>query len=82
MPPASQHLFLHATRAPAAFEGHLVEVALQVLGSLGDKDAAAHSPMWDMVLSFAKAYPAGWNAADVRRAVMPRLMALLRCSSS
>lgn len=67
-----------ARRAPFALEGLVVEVAPHVLGSLGDKDGAAHSPMWDMVLSFVKAFPAAWNAAETRKAVMPRLMALLR----
>ncbi len=34
--------------------------------------------MWDMVLSFVKAVPTAWNYVDVRKAIIPRLLVLLR----
>ena len=66
-------------RAPAAFEGRLPDVAPAVLGGLGDKDAGAHAAMWDMLLSFVRAFPEAWSVIDARKAFLPRLLALLRC---
>ena len=53
-------------------------MAPAALGALGDKDAAAHAAMWDMALSFVRAYPGAWAAVDARKTVLPRLLALLR----
>jgi hypothetical protein len=66
-------------RAPTTLEGSLAELAPAVLGALGDKDAGAHAAMWDMLLSFVRAYPGAWAAIDARKAFLPRLLALLRC---
>ena len=70
-----------ARRAPGCFAGRLGEVAPAALGALGDKDAAAHAAMWDMLLSFVAAYPGAWAAVDARKTVLPRLLALLRRES-
>ena len=67
-------------RAPAALEGQLPDVAPAVLGALGDKDAGAHAAMWDMLLSFVRAFPEAWSVIDARKTFLPRLLALLRCS--
>ena len=60
------------------FEEKIKQLAPQILGALNDKDPVTHASMWDMVLSFVKAYPTAWKYVDVRNAVVPRLLALLR----
>ena len=35
--------------------------------------------MWDMVLSYSRAFPASWHATNARKAVLPRLYSFLRC---
>lgn len=59
-------------------EEHKKELAPHIFGGLNDKEAATHTCMWDMVLSFVKAVPTAWNYIDVRKAIIPRLLALLR----
>ena len=67
-------------RAPDALNGAEVQqIAPQILGFVDEKDAAVHPAMWDMLLSFGRAYPAAWAAINLRKVVLPRLMALLRC---
>jgi hypothetical protein len=68
-----------ARRAPDALQGaDIAQLAPLILGSIDEKDAAVHPAMWDMLLSFARAHPAAWGAVNARKAVLPRLMALLR----
>jgi len=68
-------------RAPDAFTGpDVAQLAPQILGFIDEKDAAVHPAMWDMLLSFGRAYPTAWSAVNARKAVLPRLMALLRYS--
>ena len=67
-------------RAPDALNSAEVQqIAPQILGFVDEKDAAVHPAMWDMLLSFGRAYPGAWAAINVRKVVLPRLMALLRC---
>lgn len=49
-----------------------------VLGAFQEQHAAAHPNMWEMVLAFVTAYPSAWHAVDMRKAVLPRLLAFLR----
>ena len=70
---------MDAHRAPDALNGAEVQqIAPQTLGSIDEKDAAVHPAMWDMLLSFGRAYSGAWAAINVRKVVLPRLMALLR----
>jgi hypothetical protein len=48
-----------------------------VLGALGEKDAACHQSMWDMVLLFAKRFPHAWGFGCIRKAVLPKLWGFL-----
>ena len=41
-----------------------------------------HPAMWDMLLSFGRAYPEAWAAINMRKVVLPRLMALLRYAAT
>ena len=75
-----QSLTIDACRVPDALGGAEVQqIAPQILGFVHEKDAAVHPAMWDMLLSFGRAYPEAWAAINVRKVVLPRLMALLRC---
>ena len=66
-------------RAPDAFHGpEVAQLAPLILGFIDEKDAAVHLAMWDMMLSFGRAYPDAWSAVNARKVVLPRLMALLR----
>ena len=56
----------------------MAQLAPQILGFIDEKDAAVHPAMWDMMLSFGHAYSDAWSAVNARKAVLPRLMALLR----
>lgn len=68
-------------RAPDAFGApEVAQLAPQVLGFIDEKDAAVHPAMWDMMLSFGRAYPDAWSAVNARKVVLPRLTALLRYS--
>lgn len=49
-----------------------------VLGALGEREPGSHAAMWGMVLPFARAFPGSWAVANLRKAVLPRLHALLR----
>ena len=49
-----------------------------VLGVFQEQHAPSHTNMWEMLLAFVKAYPAAWHAVDMRKAVLPRLLAFLR----
>lgn len=68
-------------RAPAALEGALGEAAPAVLGALGDRDPGCHAALWEMLLTFCRAFPGAWAAMDARKAVLPRLLSLLRYAS-
>lgn len=69
-------------RAPEALEGpELAKVAPHILGFIDEKDAAVHPAMWDMLLSFGRAYPGAWSTVNARKAVLPKLMPLLRCQT-
>lgn len=59
-------------------EEKVKQLAPQILGALNDKDPVTHASLWDMVLSFVKAYPTAWNYVNVRNTVVPWLLALLR----
>lgn len=49
-----------------------------VLGVFHEQHAGAHPDMWDMVLAFGKVYPSAWHVVDMRKAVLPRLLAFLK----
>ncbi len=69
-------------RAPDALQGaDVAQLAPMILGSIDEKDAAVHPAMWDMLLSFVRSHPAAWGAVNARKAILPRLMALLRCTT-
>ena len=65
-------------RAPQLLEKHMQAAAALVLGAFQEQHPGAHPNMWEMVLAFVKAYPSAWHAVDMRKAVLPRLLALLR----
>ena len=65
-------------RAPQLLEKHMQAAAALVLGVFQEQHAGAHPNMWEMVLAFVKAYPSAWHAVDMRKAVLPRLLAFLR----
>ena len=65
-------------RAPQLLEKHMQAAAALVLGAFQEQHAGAHLNMWEMVLAFVKAYPSAWHAVDMRKAVLPRLLAFLR----
>lgn len=52
--------------------------AALVLGAFQEQHGGAHPNMWEMILAFVKAYPSAWYAVDMRKAVLPRLLAFLR----
>ena len=49
-----------------------------VLGVFHEQHAGAHPNMWEMVLAFGKAYPSAWHVVDMRKAVLPKLLAFLK----
>ncbi|DBB01874.1 TPA: hypothetical protein ACH3X1_000476 [Trebouxia sp. C0004] len=65
-------------RAPQLLEKHMQAAAPLVLGAFQEQHARAHPNMWEMVLAFVKAYSSAWHAVDMRKAVLPRLLAFLR----
>lgn len=65
-------------RAPQLLEKHVQTAAPLILGAFQEQQSSAHSSMWEMVLAFVKAYPSAWHAVDMRKAVLPRLLAFLR----
>lgn len=65
-------------RAPQLVEKHMHTAAALVLGAFQEQHAGAHPNMWDMVLAFVTAYPSAWHDVDMRKAVLPRLLAFLR----
>jgi hypothetical protein len=64
--------------APGALEGALGEAAPAVLGALGDREPGGHAALWEMLLTFGRAFPGAWGTVDARKAVLPRLFAALR----
>ena len=64
--------------APGALEGALGEAAPAVLGALSDRESGGHAALWEMLLTFGRAFPGAWGAVDARKAVLPRLFAALR----
>ena len=52
--------------------------ASTILGCLGDKEPGNHASMWGMVLSFAKSHPDSFQYVNIQKAVMPKLLSLLR----
>ncbi|KAL3135632.1 hypothetical protein ABBQ38_006112 [Trebouxia sp. C0009 RCD-2024] len=67
-------------RAPQLLEKHMQAAAPLVLGVFHDQHAGAHPNMWDMVLAFGRAFPSAWHVVDMRKAVLPRLLAFLKFS--
>ncbi len=65
-------------RAPQLLEKHMQAAAALASGAFQEQHAGAHPNMWEMVLAFVKAYPSAWHAVDMRKAVLPRLLAFLR----
>jgi hypothetical protein len=59
----------------------VAESARCVLGAFSDKVPECHSLLWEMVLSYLRALPDAWLAVDVRKVVLPRLWAFLRCEA-
>ena len=59
----------------------MITAAPLILGVFQEQNAAAHPNMWEMVLAFVGAYPSAWHAVDMRKAVLPRLLAFLRLHS-
>lgn len=57
---------------------NLSAVAPLILGSLTEREPAVHRAMWDMLLSFVRYFPGGWELVNVRKAVLPGLWGLLR----
>jgi hypothetical protein len=49
-----------------------------VMQGLADKDAAAHTQMWECLLVFCRAFPAVLAAMDLNKAVLPRLFTLVK----
>jgi len=49
-----------------------------ILGSLSEKEPSCHGEMWGMCLSYAKALPEAWKMVDAKKAVLPKLLSLLR----
>lgn len=49
-----------------------------VVQGLSDKDSAAHSQMWECVLIFCRAFPSALTALDLNKAVVPRLLTLVK----
>jgi hypothetical protein len=49
-----------------------------VFGCLGEKESGNHSPMWDMVLSFASCSSSWSEHVNLSKAVLPKLWSLLR----
>jgi hypothetical protein len=49
-----------------------------ILGSLSEKESSCHGDMWGMCLSYSKALPEAWTVVDAKKAVLPKLLSLLR----
>jgi hypothetical protein len=49
-----------------------------VIQGLSDKDAAAHNQMWECLLVFCRAFPSVLAEMDLSKAVLPRLLALVK----
>jgi len=58
----------------------LQKLASPVLGSIWDTEPSTHSKLWEMVLSFSKAFPYSWHHVKPQKTVFPRLLSLLRHS--
>ena len=65
-------------RAPQLLEKHMQAAAPLILGVFHEQHAGAHPNMWDMVLAFGRTYPSAWHMVDMRKAVLPRLIAFLK----
>ena len=65
-------------RLPGALEAVTTEAAPAVLGAFADKDPSTHSELWGMVLSYSQAFPSAWRAVDMRKGILPKLLAFLR----
>ena len=49
-----------------------------VLGAFADKHGPNHGELWEMMLTYCRAFPAAWDAVDVPKVVLPRLTSFLR----
>lgn len=58
----------------------LHKLAPIVFGSIGDTEPSTYSKLWEMVLSFSKAFPHSWDHVKPQKTVFPRLLSLLRHS--
>ncbi|GAX79187.1 hypothetical protein CEUSTIGMA_g6627.t1 [Chlamydomonas eustigma] len=54
------------------------EAVVAVLGAFQEQEASIHGSMWEMVLTFLKAYPSAWSHTHVRKVFLPRLRAFLK----
>ena len=52
-----------------------------VVQGLSDKEAAAHSQMWECILVFFRAFPEALAALDLNKAVLPRLFTFVKCGA-
>lgn len=65
-------------RAPDLMQQHIPTANSLVLGSFADKAGSNHPAMWEMVLTYVRAFPSCWYMVDMRKAVLPKLYAFLR----
>jgi hypothetical protein len=69
---------LHSDAADADASSKLKVAGPAVMQGLSDKDAAAHSQMWECLLVFCRAFPSALEAMDLSKAVLPRLFTLVK----
>ena len=70
---------LHDTEAADGDANSKLKLAsAAVVQGLSDKDSAAHSQMWECVLIFCRAFPSALAAMDLNKAVVPRLLTLVK----
>lgn len=77
---SSAYSFLGALAAkrPSVFDLSLDDASLSILGSFQESDPLNHGAMWNMILSFANTFPDCWTRCNFKKAVLPRLKALIR----
>ncbi len=65
-------------RNPGCLREGMDQSAPVILGSLAEKEPSCHGEMWGMYLSYSKALPEAWPVVDAKKAVLPKLLSLLR----
>ncbi|XP_038059128.1 E3 ubiquitin-protein ligase listerin-like [Patiria miniata] len=68
--------------APSIAEAQLARISTTLLGGLDESDPLAVQALWESVLLVVSAFPNCWEHVNVRKAVLPKLWAMLRAGGN